>query len=149
PTYSVVVNDVPVKELLVALARDTRQNIDIHPGLTGLVSLNAINETLPAILARISRQIDMRVRREGETILVQPDAPFLKTYKVNYVNMQRDSESRIGVSGSITGGPATTGGGQAGGGAQGANQSQITVNTTSQNRFWTVLESNIRNILSS
>src|SRR5687768_5468304 len=40
PTYSVVVNEVPVKELLNALARDTRQNIDIHPGLTGLVSLN-------------------------------------------------------------------------------------------------------------
>src|SRR5690242_8672403 len=41
-TYSVVVNEVPVKELLNALARDTRQNIDIHPTVTGLVSLNAI-----------------------------------------------------------------------------------------------------------
>jgi general secretion pathway protein D len=148
PTYSVVVNDVPVKELLVALARDTRQNIDIHPGLTGLVSLNAINETLPAILERISKQVNMRVRYEGNTILVQPDTPYLKTYRVNYVNMERDSESRIGVSGSITGGPSTSGGGQ-GGGAQGTNQSQTTVNTKSQNHFWTVLRENIRNILAS
>ncbi|MPZ45075.1 MAG: Type II secretory pathway component PulD [Betaproteobacteria bacterium] len=147
PTYSVVVNDVPVKELLVALARDTRQNIDIHPGLTGLVSLNAINETLPAILERISKQVNMRVRYEGNTILVQPDTPYLKTYRVNYVNMERDSESRIGVSGSITGGPSTSGGGQ--GGAQGTNQSQTTVNTKSQNHFWTVLRENIRNILAS
>ena len=45
-TYSVVVNEVPVKELLLALARDTKQNIDIHPTLSGVVSLNAINETL-------------------------------------------------------------------------------------------------------
>jgi general secretion pathway protein D len=149
PTYSVVVNDVPVKELLVALARDMRQNIDIHPGLTGLVSLNAINETLPAILERISKQVNMRVRHEGSTILVQPDAPYLKTYRVNYVNMQRDSESQIGVSGSITGGPATSGGAQSGGGQQGANQSQTTVNTKSQNRFWTLLHENIRNILAS
>ena len=148
PTYSVVVNDVPVKELLVALARDTRQNIDIHPGLTGLVSLNAINETLPAILERISKQVNMRVRYQGNTILVQPDAPYLKTYRVNYVNMQRDSESQIGVSGSITGGPGATGGAQ-GGGGQGANQSQTTVNTKSQNRFWTLLHENIRNILAS
>src|SRR5688572_108731 len=36
-TYSVVVNEVPVKELLNALARDTRQNIDIHPTVSGLV----------------------------------------------------------------------------------------------------------------
>ena len=147
PTYSVVVNDVPVKELLIALARDTRHNIDIHPGLTGLVSLNAINETLPAILERISKQVNMRVRHEGSTILVQPDTPYLETYRVNYVNMERDSESRIGVSGSITGGPSTSGGGQ--GGAQGTNQSQTTVNTKSQNHFWTVLRENIRNILAS
>ena len=38
-TYSVVVHEVPVKELLLALARDTKQNIDIHPGLSGLVGL--------------------------------------------------------------------------------------------------------------
>ena len=73
PTYSVVVNEVPVKELLFALARDTKQNIDIHPGLTGLVTLNAINETLPAILDRISKQVNLRYRTEGNTIIVSPD----------------------------------------------------------------------------
>ncbi len=35
PTYSVVVNEVPVKELLFALSRDTRQNIDVHPTIQG------------------------------------------------------------------------------------------------------------------
>ena len=37
-TYSVVVHEVPVKELLLALARDTEENIDVHPGLQGVVS---------------------------------------------------------------------------------------------------------------
>src|SRR5262245_35207529 len=41
PTYSVVVADVPVKELLFALSRDTKQNIDVHPNIQGLVTLNA------------------------------------------------------------------------------------------------------------
>src|SRR5512134_255099 len=31
-TYSVVVNGVPAQELLFALARDARINIDVHPG---------------------------------------------------------------------------------------------------------------------
>ena len=158
PTYSVVVNDVPVKELLQALARDTKQNIDIHPGLTGLVSLNAINETLPAILDRISRQINMRYVREGTTITVQPDTPYLKTYRVNYVNMIRDSDSRIGVSGAISGtsgsgqsgsGTGGGGGGGGGGGDQGSNQSQTTVSTRSQNHFWEILQANVRAILGS
>jgi len=150
PTYSVVVSDVPVKELLQALARDTKENIDIHPSLAGLVSINAINETLPAILERASRQVNMRYKREGNTIFVQPDTPFLKTYRVNYVNMERDSESRIGVSGAISG--STVGGGQqgsGGSGAQGTTQSQTTVNTRSQNHFWETLQANIRAILSA
>ena len=151
-TYSVVVNDVPVKELLLALARDTRQNIDIHPGLAGLVSINAINETLPAILERIAKQVNLRVRHEGNVIIVQPDTPFFKTYRVNYVNMERASESRIGVSGAIatssgTGGSGGAGG--AGGGSQGSSESQTTVNTKSLNNFWEVLRVNIRSILAS
>jgi general secretion pathway protein D len=154
PTYSVVVNEVPVKELLFALARDTRQNIDIHPGLQGLVSLNAINETLPAILDRVSKQVNMRYRIEANTIIVSPDTPYMKTYRVNYVNMTRDTTSTIGVSGQIqgAGGGSTTGGTT--GGATGAtsgqtNASSTVVKTTSNNNFWEVLRDNIRAILAS
>jgi len=51
-TYSVSVVDVPVNELLFALARDAGLNIDIHPGINrDKVTINAINQTLPQILA--------------------------------------------------------------------------------------------------
>ena len=113
-TYSVVVNEVPVKDLLLALARDTKQNIDIHSGLHGLVSLNAINETLPAILERISKQVNMRYRLEGNTIIVSPDTPYVKTYRVNYVNMTRETTSTIGVSGEISVSGRRRGGGAGG-----------------------------------
>ncbi len=39
--YTVVVNEVPVKELLFALARDARINVDIHPAIDGDVNINA------------------------------------------------------------------------------------------------------------
>ncbi len=159
-TYSVVVSDVPVRELLLALARDTRQNIDIHPGLTGRVTMNAINETLPALLERIARQIDMRVRTEGSTIIVQPDTAFFKVYRVNYVNMQRDTTATIGASGQI-GGQGTSGAGGAPGGAAGGaagglggagaavNASATLVRTTSQTNFWETLGANLRALLSA
>ncbi len=142
-TYSVVVNEVPVKELLLALARDTRQNIDVHPGLTGLVSLNAINETLPAILERISKQINLRYRTEGNTIIVSPDVPYVKTYRVNYVNMTRDTTSSIGASGEIS---TASGSGSAGGSTSGSN---TVVKSSSSNNFWDQLRDNIRSILNS
>ena len=105
PTYSVVVDEVPVKALLLALARDTGQNIDIHPALTGLVSLNAINETLAGILDRMAKQVNLRYRQIGNTLEVTPDRPYSKTYKINYVNMVRNSNSTTSVSGRIGGAP--------------------------------------------
>lgn len=151
PTYSVVVNEVPVRELLFALSRDTRQNIDVHPNIQGLVTLNAIDETLPAILERISQQINLRYRSQGKTIVVVPDTPYFKTYRVNYVNMNRDTTSSIGVSGEISGASVGGGaGGQQSGGAQGAtNASTSKVDTKSNNNFWDVLRQNIESILSA
>lgn len=144
-TYSVVVHEVPVKELLLALARDTKQNIDIHPGLNGLVSLNAINETLPAILERLSKQVNLRYRNEGNTIIVSPDVAYVKTYRVNYVNMTRDTKSNIGVSGEIS--TTSAGGGGAGGAT--TSGSNTSVSSTSTNNFWDELRNNIRAILNS
>jgi general secretion pathway protein D len=165
PLFSVVVSDVPVRELLLALARDTRQNIDIHPGLTGRVTLNALNETLPAILERVARQVDMRHRVEGGTIVVEPDTPVLRVYRVNYVNMQRDTTSVIGASGQIGGTGQQAGGAGALGGGLGAgagaggmpgagaaaaiNASTTVVRTIANTNFWETLRDNIRAILAS
>ena len=46
-TYSVVVTNVPAQEILFALARDAKINLDIHSGIQGTVTVNAINQTLP------------------------------------------------------------------------------------------------------
>lgn len=139
---------MPVKELLFALARDTKQNIDVHPGLTGLVSLNAINETLPAILERISRQVDMRYRTEGNTLVVSPDTPYIKTYVVNYVNIQRNTTSTTGASGQLAA-QGSQGGSTGTSSSTGGNTSSTIVTTTSNSDFWKLLEQSVRSILNS
>jgi len=149
-TYNVVVTEVPAKELLFSLARDSKLNIDVHPNIQGVVTLNAINETLPAILDRIAYQVNIRYKLEGNTLIVTPDSPYLKTYRVDYVNLTRKTTSSIGVSAQVatTGtGAATGSGGTSGGGA--GNSSSTTVTSTSNNEFWEVLTANIRDILKS
>ncbi len=143
-TYTVVVNEVPAKELLLALARDTKQNIDIHPGIVGLVSLNAVNETLPSILDRISKQVNMRYRREGNAIIVSPDMPYVKTYRVPYVDMQRTSTSVVGVSGQVS----AQGQGAAAAPTQGSGSASSTVVTTKMAMdFYQSLRENIKSML--
>ena len=148
PTYTVVVNDVPVKDLLFSIARDTQYNIDLHPGITGKVSLNAVQEPLPAILDRIARQPNLRYEMNGRTVSVMPDTPYAKTYTVNYVNVARNTTSSVGVAAQI----ASTGVGSIGNTASSnastsGNSSTTTVASQSNNDLWTVLADNIRTIL--
>jgi MSHA type pilus biogenesis protein MshL len=146
PTYTIVVNDVPVKDLLFSIARDTQHNIDIHPGITGRISLNAVDEPMTAILDRIAKQADLRYSVEGHTISIMPDTPYLKTYKVNYVNLSRNTSSTIGVASQIA--STSTNVNAAGGNSvSGGNNSNTDVKTTSNNDFWGVLKENIANIL--
>ena len=89
-TYSVVVNNVRVQDLLFALARDAKLNVDIHPGITGTVTLNAIEQTLPQLLGRIAKQVDMRYEIDGPTLVVTRDTPYLRPYKIDYVSASRN-----------------------------------------------------------
>src|SRR6266705_132397 len=149
-TYSVVVNGVKVQELLFALARDAKLNIDIHSGISGTVTLNAVEQTLPQLLSRISKQVDMRWELEGPNLIVMPDTPYLHIYRIDYVNMERNATGTVGVSSQIGtggGGAAGGGGGAAAGGAGGGNSSSTTVRNTSDNKFWFTLEKNIKDIL--
>ena len=149
-TYSVVVNSVNVQELLFALARDARLNVDVNPGIKGVVTLNAIDQTLPQLLTRIAKQVDMRWELDGPNLLVMPDTPYLRVYKVDYLNMERTTSGTVGVSSQISGGAAAGAGGAGGGGAGGgssSNTSSTTVDNKSSNRFWQTLVENIKDIL--
>lgn len=141
--YTVVVNEVPVKELLFALARDAKVNVDIHPDIDGVVTINAVEQTLQQILSRISNQVDMRYVQEGSNLVISRDTPFLRTYKVDYVNLARDTVSTSSVSTQIT----STSGGDAEASSSGGNTSTTDVSSESNHQFWSRLVSNISAIL--
>ncbi len=140
-TYSVVVTNVPAQQILFELARDAKINLDIHGGIDGLVTVNAINQTLEQILTRISRQVDMRYELSNGSLIVMPDTPYLRSYKIDYVNITRDSESSISNSTQLS---STSGNSSAGGGS---NKSSIDIKDISKNRFWETLTQNIKDIL--
>ena len=143
-TYTVVASEVPIKELLFELVRDNRLNVDIHPDITGSVTLNAVDQTLPQIMDRIARQVDLRYQLNGPNLVIGPDIPYWRTYPVNYVNMARDSVSEVGVATKIS----TAGGSVASGGtAEFGNISTTTVKSQSSNHFWKSIESNLNQIL--
>ena len=142
--YTVVVNEVPVKELLFALARDAQVNVDIAPAIEGVVTINAIDQTFPQILDRIARQVDLRYEFNGDNLFIQPDVPYLRTYTIDYVNMSRDTSSTNTVATQIA---STSGGGGDTGSSGGGNNSTTDVTSISNHHFWETLISNISAIL--
>jgi len=143
-TYSVVVNNVDVHDLLFALARDAKVNVDIEPGITGKVTLNAIDQTLQQLLTRISRQVDMRYELRGRDLVVMRDTPYLKVYRVDYVNLDRNATMKVAVSSQLTSGAGSTTP-AASGGSQTSSSSSLEM--TSNNKFWETLVANIKDIL--
>ncbi len=145
---------MPVKEILFALARESKLNVDIHPSIQGKVTLNAVDQTLPAILERLAKQVDLTYKVENNVLYVAPDMPVLRTYKVDYVNMSRDTTGFIGAAAEIasTGRSASTG--TAGSvstvtsnGTGAANSSRTAVNSESKNHLWETLIQNLRDLL--
>ena len=140
-TYTVVVNQVPVRELLFSMARDAKLNIDIDSDIQGKVTMNAIDQTLPQILERLSQQAAINYTLEDQTLHIRADKPYLHLYNVNYLNMSRLSEGSVEVATEIS----STGSGEGSGG--GGNNSSSVVKNTSNNEFWKTLIVNIAGIL--
>jgi general secretion pathway protein D len=139
--YSVSVHAIPVQELLFALARDAKKNIDIRPGITGLVTINAFDQTLEQILTRISNQVDLRVEQDGPNLVVMPDKPFLRNYKIDFLNMARVVKSTISTTTQIASANSGSGTGQAG------NKATTSITSDTTNDLMKSLIKNVTDML--
>jgi general secretion pathway protein D len=152
-TYTVVVNQVPVRELLFSMARDADLNLDIDSDISGKITMNAIDQTLPKILDRIESQVAITYVLEEGTIKVKADKPYLHVYNVNYLNISRSSGGNVSISTEIgatsTGAEIAGGAGGAGGGSRGSsdNKANSKIENKSVNEFWETISSNIKGIV--
>ena len=129
PTYDVVVIGAPVREVLLALARDSGVEMDVDERISGAVSLSALNETLDAILTRIQRQISIRVERVGDALVIVPDTPYHQHYMIDHLNVARSYASSATTSGIAETGSAD-------------------ISNAADNNFWRGLEETLQVILS-
>jgi MSHA biogenesis protein MshL len=146
-TFNVTVREVPVADVLFVLARDAKLGLDINPNVRGLVTLIAVDQTLQQILSRIAEQVDMRYEFRDSTLVVKPDTAFDRQYKIDYVNIERESKSASSISTQIqaasSGSVSATGGGGASG-ESGNNNSTSQLTSSSHNQFWRSLTANVR-----
>ena len=132
-TYNVIVKDVDIQDLLFSLARDANIDVDISPDVKGSVTINAVNQTLPQILDRLSANFDLAYEYVSGGYRITTNKPVLRTYQIDYPNIDRSSTSSTKISTLDDG--------------SGAGTSNTEVTTSSSNQFWTTLTENIQDIL--
>lgn len=143
-TFSVTVDRIPVHDLLFILARDAELNLDLHEGVSGTITLNAIDQSLPAILSRIARQCDLRYELDDKLLVVMPDTPYLHHYALDYLNIARHVSGSIATNTQIaTAAPGTGNTGP----ASSTNVSNTRIENNSRHAFWEEIEKSVRDLL--
>jgi len=133
--FTVSAADIPVEELLYSLARDAELELDVFSGVTGQVTINAIDQTLPNILKRISEQAGLVFELNDDYLVVRPDRPIWRTYEVDYLNVERAVDSQVVLNMSVSAGPGNS--------DEGSRGSTTQVSTKAESKFWERLESNV------
>lgn len=139
-----VTDDVPLKDVLLELARLADVDVELDAGISGGIAFTARDKPFNEVIARIADLAGLRYVVKGSTLRVERDLPYMESYSLDFLNIDRNSSSNISISTNVL--SASGGGGGGGGGALNSGSSQtITANT--QSDFWTALQSGILQIL--
>jgi MSHA biogenesis protein MshL len=90
--------------------------------------------------------VDLTYKMDGNVLFISPDSPVLRSYKVDYVNMNRDTKGFIGADGQISS-SSQVGGSTSTNGNGANNSSRTSVDSTSKNHLWESLIQNIKDLL--
>ncbi len=135
-----VTDDVPLKDVLLELARLADVDIELDAGIQGGISFIANNKPFNQVVDRIASMAALRYTMEAGVLRIERDLPYIESYPMDFLNIQRSSTSDVNISTNVL---------SSGGGEGGLNTgSTQTINSVTESDFWQSLEGGIRQILS-
>ena len=135
--YSFSLRDADIREVLMAISKQTSFNVVVDPDVQGSVTVDLKNVTLSDALDTLTDLLDLtyKVKRN----LIRVSIPKLETriFSLQYVNLIRTGTSS-------TSAQIGAGGGEVAGGATGSS----TVSTTTSTDLWTEIETGLGELIS-
>jgi hypothetical protein len=136
-----VTDDVPLKDVLIELARLAEVDIELGPGITGGVSFIAKDKPFSEVIARLSDLAGLRYNIKGGVLRVERDVPYVKNYPLDFLNIVRNSSGSVTLSTDVL---SISAEGGEGGLSTGTSAS---IDSTTQSDFWDALESSLLEVL--
>lgn len=94
----IAAHDVEAVEFFGSLFKGSRYSVAVHPGVSGLVSVELKDVTLQEVLAVVGDMYGFDVQRKGNVFHIYPAGLRTETIPVNYLMMSRRGLSRTSVS---------------------------------------------------
>lgn len=136
-----VTDDVPLKDVLLELARLAKVDIDVDAGISGGVSLRATDRPFNEVIERIANMAGLRYSMKNGVLRVERDTPYIQIYSLDLLNTDRSANGSIS-----TGGAAIAGGGSSSS-SSGGSGSNSSITATSNSDFWSKFENSVAQIL--
>ncbi len=130
--------NAPLDALLHALASEAGLELQSQGRLKGRVTLKLEQRTLPVLLEALAQQADFVWTLDEQRLEIRHGQPYAFSYPVDYLNMDRRTESSVGLAtqvGTINASDANA--------HSIANSSQTRLENSSEHRFWESLQNDV------
>lgn len=152
---SVTVTDsVPVRDVLMELVRKTGANLELDPRVQGSVIVTAHEQPFEQVLKRICTLANLRYTAEGSFIHIEPDEPYQKSYRLDYLSLARHTASDTSISTNVfdvdvgtNGTTSSTSSSSNHSASTAENNSTSKVSGVSEADFWAEAEKSIAQIM--
>lgn len=153
-----VTDDVPLRDVLFELGRLASVDIEVGPGLDRSgINLRATDRPFNEVIERISTLANLRYSVMGKSIRVERDAPYVKNYSLDFLNIVRSSSSTYTLdtsvgsssgsgSGSSSSSSSSSGESSESGGV-GSSTASSSIQAAAESDLWSSLEASITEIL--
>lgn len=144
---SISVNEnMPIKEVLRKLAENAKVNIFLAPDLEGGVSFQASSRPFLDIIKDICNTLNFKYSVQNNCLKIENDIPILKTYRIDFLNITRNTQNSISTSTDIFS-MQQFGGKNNNASSSQNNGSNSLVTSEAKSDFWAELEGALKAII--
>lgn len=135
-----VTDDVPIKDVLIELARLADVDLQMDPSITGGIILRAKDRPFSEVVERVCDRAKLRCTMQDRVLKVEKDTPYMHIYALDFLNVVRSSESNVNISTNVL---------SAGEGDNSSlnTGSSSSISATSESDFWESINSTLTEIV--
>ncbi|MBF0471031.1 MAG: pilus (MSHA type) biogenesis protein MshL [Gammaproteobacteria bacterium] len=133
--FDIRANEMAAREFFSALVEGSRYNLIIDPTVSGTLSLDLKNVTLPEVLELVRTIHGYDYAFHDLTIQIFPNTAQTRIFQIDYLSAKRSGNS------------TTTAGSTSSGSESGANSGTTTIETNNEDSLWADLKSSIEMII--